>query len=47
VGTAKTLEVTCEELRACESQLAEAKKKVERMDKERRKMQDQLFTFGR
>ena len=47
VGTAKTYEMTNEELRACEAELADAKKKVAKMDKERKELEDELFMIGR
>ena len=47
VGTAKTLQMTNEELRSCESELADAKKKVAKMDKERKELEDELFMIGR
>ena len=47
VGTAKTHEMTKEELRACEAELADAKNKVGKMDKERKELEDELFMIGR
>ena len=47
VGTAKTLQMTNEELRSCESELTDAKRKVAKMDKERKELEDELFMIGR
>ena len=47
IGTAKTLQMTNEELRSCESELADAKRKVAKMDRERKELEDELFMVGR
>ena len=47
MGTSKTLQMTNEELRSCERELADAKKKVAKMDKDRKELEDELFVIGR
>ena len=39
--------MTNEELRSCEGELADAKRKVAKMDKERKDLEDELFMIGR